>query len=218
MNSEQLVLSIPNFPAQWPCTFLGTGRIEGVGDLAGWLIPTEWIWSQKSHFQEPFFSKVICEHRKKKGYIENNVFTQYLLSQVCCLGWRYLRVTQPGLMELSYLLSHGIVLPLSWNWVTGNFTVWCLYKLSKKEYQNLAYRRKKPLPCADLTAWDKKQTVDKGEVWTRTDSFFPHLNISPFAWGLPSPLRLWAETLAIRCWPLKQIRLVGCEQRKLLLN
>ena len=48
-------------------------------------------------------------------FVENNnsIFTQYLLSQVCCLGWGYLRVTQPGLTELSYLLSHGIVLPLS---------------------------------------------------------------------------------------------------------
>ena len=191
MNSVQLGLSIPNFPAQWPCTLLGTGRIEGAGDLAGWLIPTEWILSQKSHFQEPFFSKVICEHRRKRLHREQwlNFHTISPLTSVV-FGLGYLRITQLGLMELSYLLSHGTVLPLSWNEVTGNFAFLGLYKLSRKEYQNLAYRRRKPLPCADLTAWGKKQTVDKGEVWRRIDSFFPYLNISPFTWSLPSPVRL----------------------------
>ena len=104
-----------------------------------------------------------------------------------------------------------------------------LYKLSRKvykdpkrkEYQNLAYRRKETtalcrLDCLGLKKKKKKKkTVDKGEVWTRTDSFFPHLNISPFTWSLPSPVRLWAETLAIRCWPLKQIRPGGVRTKKI---
>ena len=72
MNSVQLGLSIPNFPVQWPYTFLETGRIEGVGDQVGLLILTEWIQSQKSNFQEPFFSKGICGNRRK-GYIREQL-------------------------------------------------------------------------------------------------------------------------------------------------
>ena len=105
-------ISIPNFPAQWPCTFLGTGRIEGVGDLAGWLIPTEWIWSQKSHFQEPFFSKVICEHRRKRLHREQwlNFHTVSPLTSV---------VFGLEISESSPTWTYRIVLPtISWNCVT----------------------------------------------------------------------------------------------------
>ena len=112
VNSVKLVLSIPNFPAQWPCTLLGTGRIEEIGDLAGWLIPTEWIRSQKSHFQEPFFSKVICEHRRKRLHREQwlNFHTVSPLTSV---------VFGLGISESNTAWTHGIVLPtLSWNCVT----------------------------------------------------------------------------------------------------
>ena len=109
VNSVQLGLSIPNFPAQWPYTFLGTGRIEGVGDLAALLIPTEWIWSQKSHFQEPFFSKVICEHSRKRLHREQwlNFHTIPLLTSV---------VFGLGISESNPAWTHRIVLAtLSWN-------------------------------------------------------------------------------------------------------
>jgi hypothetical protein len=69
--------------------------------------------------------------------------------------------------------------------VTGNFAFLGLYKLNRKEYQNLAYRRKKPLPCADLTAWGKnkqwiKERFGPGSTHSsHISTFLLSLGVSP---------------------------------------
>lgn len=45
LNSAQLKLSCPIFPTKWPYILLETRRTRGVKELAGLLIPREWILS-----------------------------------------------------------------------------------------------------------------------------------------------------------------------------
>ena len=52
-----------------------TERKWGAGDLVGLLFPSKWTESGKTYFQEPFFSKGVCGHRRKGSIREQLSFS-----------------------------------------------------------------------------------------------------------------------------------------------
>ena len=102
MNLAQLGLSSPNSPAQWPYTFLEIKRRGGVGDLVSLLSPAEWIQSQKSHLQEPFFSKGICGHRRKGSIKEQPSPCHSVSSTRQGKHWESQRLVLPGPTESAF--------------------------------------------------------------------------------------------------------------------